>query len=137
MTSYLRTTFWRPLRSSRFFQIVLILIFWGAGEAIARTTHLMIPGSVLGLFIVLLLLVTRRLNVLTVRRGAQWFLAEMLLFFIPAVLAVLDHPELLGMLGLKIMAVILVGTITIMVVTGAAIDLCYRWVNRGENCDVV
>lgn len=137
MKSYLPNVLWRRCRSSRLFQILLILLFWAAGETIARLTGVMIPGSVLGLFIVLLLLLTKRLNILTVRRGAQWFLAEMLLFFIPAVLAVLDHPELLGILGLKILAVILMGTATIMVVTAAAIDLCYRWVDRERDADVL
>jgi holin-like protein len=137
MTNYFSSLLWRRCRSSRLFQIFLILLFWAAGESIARLTHLMIPGPVLGLFIVLLLLLTKRLNILTVRRGAQWFLAEMLLFFIPAVLAVLDHPELLGLLGLKILAVILIGTATIMVVTAAAIDLCYRWVDRESDADVL
>ena len=61
------------------------------------------------------------------RRGANWFLADMLLFFIPAILAVLDHREFLGLLGLKILAVILTGTGIVMAVTALCVDLFYRW----------
>ena len=127
MTIYNRTTIWRRCyRSSRLLQILFILTFWLAGEAIVHASGLMIPGAIVGLFIVLTLLASKRLSIWTVRRGAQWFLGEMLLFFVPAVLAVLDHPEFLGLLGLKILAVIAVSTLIVMVVTAAFVDLCYR-----------
>jgi len=117
----------RRSRSNSLPQIVIILTFWLAGEIIVRRTGLPIPGAIVGLFILLALLMSKRLNLRSVRRGAQWFLAEMLLFFVPAVLALLDHPEFLGLLGLKIFAVILLSTIIVMIVTGVVIDLCYRW----------
>ena len=60
------------------------------------------------------------------RLGANWFLAEMLLFFIPAVPAVMDHREFLGLMGLKILGVILGGTIAVMAVTALTTDLAYR-----------
>jgi holin-like protein len=127
MTMYQSRILWRRrCRSSRWFQILLILLFWLAGELIVRATGLALPGPVVGLFLVLTLLASGKLSVLTLRRGAHWFLAEMLLFFVPAVLAVLDHPEFLGLLGLKILVVIVVGTLMIMTVTAAVIDLGYR-----------
>jgi len=117
----------RHCRSSSLTQVILILAFWLAGELIVRRTGLPIPGAIAGLFIVLALLMSKRLSLRSVRRGAQLFLAEMLLFFVPAVLALLDHPEFLGLLGLKIFTVILLSTIIVMIVTGGVIDLCYRW----------
>jgi len=50
----------------------------------------------------------------------------MLLFFVPAVLAVLDHREFLGLLGLKLLAVVLGGTLLVMGGTGLTVDLCCR-----------
>lgn len=61
------------------------------------------------------------------RSSAGWLLAEMLLFFVPAVMAVLDHSEFMGLLGLKIAAVIVAGTVMVMGGTALAVDLCYRW----------
>ena len=128
MTVYRRMAPWRRrCRSSRLAQILLILAFWQIGEAIVHATGLPIPGAILGMFVVVSLLVSKRLNILTVRQGARWFLGEMLLFFVPAVLALLDHPEFLGVLGLKILVVIVLGTFTVMIVTAAFIDFCYRW----------
>ena len=117
----------RFCRSSRLFQIGLILGFWLAGEGVVRATDLPVPGGIAGLFIVLALLMSKRLSPRTVRLGARWFLAEMLLFFVPAVLAVLNHPEFLGLLGLKILTVIVGSTLVVMVVTAMVVDLCFRW----------
>lgn len=117
----------RTLRLSRLLQIGLIFAFWLAGELLVRVFGLPIPGGIAGMLIVLALLSSRRLGLGCMRRGANWFLAEMLLFFIPAVLAVLDHRELLGLLGLKILVVILAGTCIVMTVTALCVDLFYRW----------
>jgi holin-like protein len=50
----------------------------------------------------------------------------MVLFFVPAVLAVLDHRELLGLVGLKVIGVIVGSTLAVTGVTGLTVDLCYK-----------
>ena len=80
--------------------------------------------------LVLALLATRRLRVRNVHRGASWLLGEMLLFFVPAVMSLLDHREFLGMLGVKLLVVIVLGTALVMTGTALTIELCYRWMNR-------
>jgi holin-like protein len=89
-----------------------------------------VPGGVIGMALVLALLATRRLRVRNVHRGASWLLGEMLLFFVPAVMSLLDHREFLGMLGVKLLVVILLGTALVMAGTALTIDFCYRWMNR-------
>ena len=79
---------------------------------------------------VLLLLVTRSLSATGLRRGAQWLLAGLLLFFVPAVLAVLDHREFLGLMGLKILCVIVLSTALVMLVTASVVDAWCRWRER-------
>ena len=54
-------------------------------------------------------------------------LTDMLVFFVPAVPAVLDHPEFLGWLGVKIVAVIAMGTIIVMAITAMTVELACRW----------
>jgi len=71
------------------------------------------------------------------KRGANWLLAEMLLFFVPAVLALLDHGELIGLLGLKIFAIILLSTTAVMCVTALTVDACYRWSERDVSLNLV
>ncbi len=123
----------KSLHGSRFAQVVLIVLLWLAGEAVSRSTGIPVPGSVLGLFGLLYLLVSGTIRLSTMRRGAYFLLADMLLFFVPAVLAVLDHSEFLGLVGLKVLAVILAGTLVVMCVTALAVDLGYRLMLRLEN----
>ncbi|ATN33941.1 CidA/LrgA family protein [Rhizobium sp. ACO-34A] len=117
----------RQLHSNRLVQIAIIAAFWLAGETITRLLALPIPGGVIGMAMVLLLLASGRLRPASMRNGARWLLAEMLLFFVPAVLAVLDHQEFIGLLGLKVLAVILGGTIAVMASTAIAVDIGYRF----------
>jgi len=77
--------------------------------------------------IVLVLLATGKLRLTRIREGAEWFLAEMLLFFVPTVPALLDHREYFGLVGLRILTVIVVGTVVVMVVTAMTVEFCSRW----------
>jgi len=128
MTAYQRKIIVRRFaRSSRLFQIGLITGFWLIGEGIVHLFDLPFPGAIVGLFIVLALLISKRLSLHMVRQGSRWFLAEMLLFFIPAVAAISNYPEFLGILGIKILIVITSSTLAVMVVTALVIDFCWRW----------
>jgi holin-like protein len=117
---------------SRLAQILLLIAFWQAGEAIVRLAHLPIPGAIAGMLLVLALFASGKVKLTSMKRGAEWFLAEMLLFFVPAVLALLDHGEFIGIVGLKVLAVIVVGTVIVMGVTAIAIDFGYRLMMRQE-----
>lgn len=118
------------LRHSKLLQIGLLILFSLAGQKIAGALDLPIPGGIVGLVLVLGLLASGKLQVQAVRRGANWLLGEMLLFFVPAVMSLLDHHEFLGMLGLKVLATIVAGTAMVMVGTALTIDLGYRWMHR-------
>lgn len=118
------------LHRSMVAQLAVLAAFWVAGEAFVRLVKLPVPGGIVGMVVVLTLLASGWLRPASVRRGASWLLAEMLLFFVPAVMAVLDHKELIGLDGLKIAAVILLGTVMVMGGTALAVDLCWRWTQR-------
>lgn len=124
-------------RRNRLLQIALVGAFWGVGEAASRLMGLPVPGGIIGMALALAALTWRRLPVSAMKRGADWFLAEMLLFFVPAVLAVLDHRELLSLLGVKIIAIVVLSTVVVMGVTALTIDLGYRWKVRYERANLV
>jgi len=123
----------RFIRNRRAPQILLLVALWLAGEGVARLTGLPLPGSVVGLGLALVPLLGGYVSRHSLRRGADWFLGEMLLFFVPAALAVLDHREFLGVIGLKLLIVILSGTLTVMIVTGLVVELFSRWMSGDES----
>lgn len=114
------------VRRSAILQVGLLLLFWQAGEGIVELTAMPVPGGVVGMALLLALLSADRLGVGNVQRGARWLIGDMLLFFVPAVLAVLQHRELLGVLGLKLLAIILVGTALVMAATALTVEACLR-----------
>jgi holin-like protein len=116
----------RQLRRHRLPQIVLIFGFWLVGQKVADWSGLPLPGGVVGMLLVLALLSAGWMRAGILRRGANWYLGEMLLFFIPAVAAVREHPEFLGVLGAKLLVAIVAGTLVVMLATALSVELCYR-----------
>ena len=100
---------------------------WWACDRLARALALPVPGGVLALAVLLALLLSGRLPMNLIRRGAGGLLDHMVLFFVPAVMALLNHPEWLSLVGLKILVVIAVGTLAVMVGTAWVVELCFRW----------
>ncbi len=85
-----------------FFQVVLyaglfILRSISSPAAFAAACQ---PG---GMILMLALIVCRILPLQWVRAGARWLLAEMLLFFVPAVVAVVNYAQLLLVDGWRIL----------------------------------
>ncbi|WP_078059635.1 CidA/LrgA family protein [Xanthomonas massiliensis] len=122
----------RHLRGSRVAQIALIVLVWGGAEWAVRRFDLPIPSGILGMVLLLVLLLRHWLSPHTLTRGANWLLAEMLLFFVPAAMILLDNRQMLGWLGIKLLAVVLGGTVLVMASTALTVDLLYRWSRRRE-----
>jgi len=101
--------------------------FWYGCQVVVELTGLPLPGSVLALGLLLVLLLSRAIPATSLQRGADWLLTEMLLFFIPAVMALWQHLPLLRAQGLRIFAVILIGTTLVMLATAFLVDLVWRW----------
>lgn len=115
------------LRRSRMLQIGVLLGFWLLGQGLSHLIGLPVPGGIIGMALVLALLAGGVIRPPSIHRGANWLIAEMLLFFVPAVMVVLDHRELLGLMGLKLAAAIVAGTVLVMAGTALTVDFCCRW----------
>ncbi len=122
----------RWLRGSRLWQVLLIVGLWAGAEWLVQATHLPIPSGIVGMMILLLLLGRQWVAPQTVSKGAGWLLAEMLLFFVPAAMILMQNPQMFGLLGLKLLAIIVVGTILVMAATALTIDVLFRWRQHHE-----
>lgn len=91
-----------------------------------------IPGGVMGLALLLILFASGVLKPAMLQLGAGWLMAEMLLFFIPALMSLLDYASLIREEGWRILLVIAVSTLMVMVVTALTVELVCRWSLRHE-----
>lgn len=115
---------------ARLMQILALTGLWALGQGLAALTRLPIPGSVIALALLLVLMRSRLIPAWLLARGADWLLAEMLLFFVPAVMVLPRYLPLLRSEGLQLLGVILTGTVLVMVGSALAVDLVWRLAAR-------
>lgn len=99
-------------------QVAALMGFSELMNRIAIWTHLPIPGSILGIFALFLLLQFRIVKLEWIELGAAWLLAELLLFFIPAAVGVMNYIPMLEHDGLRILAVVVFSTLIVMISSG-------------------
>jgi len=108
-------------------QLALYISLFIASEQLVNWLHLPLPANVVGMLLLLLLIALRILPLRWVKAGASWLLAEMLLFFIPAVVAVINYADLLQVDGWRIFLVIAVSTTLVLAATALVVDRLYRF----------
>ncbi|WP_429023906.1 CidA/LrgA family protein [Aeromonas allosaccharophila] len=108
------------------FQIVLLAAIWLLADIAVRTLHLPLPANLTGMLLLLACILLGVVKAQWFSAGARWLLAEMLLFFVPAVVAVVNYQELLLQEGWRIMVVLLVSTTLVLGTTALVVDRVYR-----------
>jgi len=114
------------LRSSGL-QAGLLLVGWWLCARVVQALALPVPSGIVALALLLGLLLSGGLPMGWVHRGTDGLLDHMMLFFVPAVMALMNHRELLGLLGVKLLLVILASTLVVMVGTALVVDLSFSW----------
>jgi putative murein hydrolase exporter len=111
-------------------QLALIGAVWAVSDLAVRLLHLPVSSGVLGLFVMLALLGGGVVKVGMVARGAKWVLGELVFFFIPIMVSVLQYKDLLLSEGWQLVLTIAVGTALVMVSTAVTLNVCYRFKRR-------
>lgn len=89
-----------------------------------------VPGSVLGLGVLVVLLVTKIVPERAVQVSSSWLLGELLLFFIPPVISVLKYQVLIRDDGWMIAGTIVFGTVGVLLGTALVVDRVYSFEKR-------
>lgn len=110
----------------RLAQVGAIVAIWLAAAALARVAGLDISPGVIGLLAVLALLLSGRARADWIEDGAQWLLGELVLFFIPCVVAVMQYGALFRREGVQIVLAVALGTVLVMAATALAVHLGCR-----------
>ncbi|MCL1058826.1 CidA/LrgA family protein [Shewanella gelidimarina] len=115
-----------PLFLQRFLQIVLFCAFAWACQVIAKDINSPLPGSVIGLGVLLALLSLKWVPEQTVSMGAAWLIGDLLLFFIPPVVAVIKYQALLEHFGLVLISSMLVASTIVLLGTAFTVDRLFK-----------
>ncbi|MGQ7278321.1 CidA/LrgA family protein [Brevibacillus thermoruber] len=117
-------------------QLLLLLLFSWLGKEVAALFHLHVPGSLIGLLLLFLALQAGWVRLTWVEAGAALLFGDMILFFVPAIVGIVQYPWLLGAKGLLVLAVVLSGTALVMAATGVVSERLH-WMGEGERHDSV
>ena len=100
----------------------IILMSLMAGNLIAALTKLPIPGSIIGMLILLILLQTKIVKVETVDHAASALISAMVLFFIPGGVNLMNVYDMFDGVIVQVLAILVVTTILVIAVTGTVAD---------------
>ncbi|CAI3103323.1 Holin-like protein CidA [Acinetobacter calcoaceticus] len=98
-------------------QILILASFWWVGFIFHHKLGVPISAGILGMFFLLLCLFLKIIKIEQVATGATVILGELLLFFIPVVVAVVQYKTLFMTEGWQIVLSIAIGTISVMLST--------------------
>jgi holin-like protein len=108
-------------------QVALYVVIFLFAQWLVDLWHLPLPANLVGMLLMLLMIVCRVVPLKWIRAGSRWLLAEMLLFFVPAVVAVVNYAELLMVDGWHIFMVIAISTVLVLSATALVVDKVYRY----------
>lgn len=111
-------------------QIGALILIWLLAQALSGRWLPFVPPTVLGIALLLLGLSLGLLRPAWLAAGAGLLLREMLLFFIPVAVALMQYLDLLRDNLLAILAVVLLSTACVMLATAAAVGYAARLESR-------
>jgi holin-like protein len=98
-------------------QVLFIHVFLFLGAALKEVIPLPIPASMFGLIILFLALYFKIVKLEWVEKGAKWLMAELLLFFVPSAVGIVNYDDILSLKGAEIVVLIGISTIIVLGMT--------------------
>ena len=109
-----------------FGQLSLLFLFWAFGLLLQRTFNLPISAGVLGLFSMLTLLLTGLLPLHWVKAGSDLILSELVLFFVPCVVGLINYQQLFIQQGWQLVLAVLLGSVCVLIVTAYSVFIGFK-----------
>jgi holin-like protein len=93
----------------------------------AHAVHSVIPGSVIGLGILLILLSCQWVPEKVVNQGSAWLIGDLLLFFIPPVVAITKYKLILESYGAELIVCMLLASASVLLGTAFIVDKLFKF----------
>mgnify|MGYP000848162332 FL=1 len=115
-------------------QIAIIYIIFLAGNATNRIISpvINIPGSLLGMFILFVMLCTNILKIDMVEETGSFLLKYMGFFFVPVTVGIMDTYGLIQHDFIKLMLILIISCICVMYVSCKVTDLLILYAERNK-----
>lgn len=95
-------------------QIIGLAIIAGIGNMITELLHLPLPGTLVGMILLFVLLLSGVVKLEWFEQGAAVLIGELLLFFIPSAIGIIQYSQLFGSTGAMLLGVIVTSIITLL-----------------------
>lgn len=98
--------------------IIILYLISLAGTWIKDLFNLPVPGSVIGLLLLFILLMSNIIKVEWIEKGAQFFIRNLVFFFIPSTVGIIEHFDLFKGKGILLIVITLISTGMVIVTSG-------------------
>lgn len=102
----------------RMFQVAVLFVFAFIGNWLQGLFQLPIPGSILGLLLLLAALALNIVKVEWIKEGAGFLLATLPLILVPATVGIMNYPSLFSGKGIFIFGIVILSTMITIIATG-------------------
>lgn len=98
------------------------MAFLAAGECLSVLMGHFVPGSVVGMLLLFLALILKIVKPARIEKVAHFLTGNMTIFFIPAIMGIMDQWGVICMNWLGWLGVIVISTICVMAATGYTVQ---------------
>lgn len=103
-------------------QVGLIYLFLLLAIALKALLPIPLPTTIIGIGLLLLALHFKLVKLTWIEQGGRFLMAQLLLFFIPSAVGIVNYEELLSLDGLWVVLIIVTSTIIVLGVTGRFVE---------------
>ncbi|MFY0545106.1 CidA/LrgA family protein [Brevibacillus sp. H7] len=107
--------------------LLVLLAFFGLGTLGSKWLHIPLPGNLLGMLMLTVCLCAGWIKLETVERASSFLMKHMMLFFVPILVGVAQHLQLIRQDLWPILLSLVLGPILVMLISGTVVQ---QYVNR-------
>ncbi|SDX15228.1 CidA/LrgA family protein [Tepidimicrobium xylanilyticum] len=113
------------MKTLKQFSLILIILF--IAQILQQRYSLPIPGTILGMMILLLLLITRIMKLERVEKVSNVLLEHLTLFFVPSVVGIMNLFDKVKDLWIYLFITLLTSTMVVIAVTGLTVQILDKY----------
>lgn len=114
-------------------EIALVLIFALTGDILAKVVDIPIPGSVIGMMLLLIALSVGMIKIQSLEQISEFLLSNLAFFFIPAGVGLINVISTVQTDVIKILAIVILSTSFVMITTGWTVQFLQGVVKKYEH----